>query len=68
MLESNLYEGSQKNTSQLSTMKYGVSITDACICWDSTERLILSAHNHLSGLSGYSEGDLMPRVERYQVG
>ncbi len=68
MLESNLHEGSQKNTCQLSTMKYGVSITDACISWESTERLLLSAHDHLSGLSGSSNGEAMPRMERYQVG
>jgi 3-deoxy-7-phosphoheptulonate synthase len=68
MLESNLYEGNQKNTSQLSTMKYGVSITDACISWESTERLILSAHEHLSSLPTPSEGDVMFRMERYQIG
>ncbi len=68
MLESNLHEGSQKNTCELSTMKYGVSITDACISWESTERLLLSAHDHLSGLSGSSNGEAMPRMERYQVG
>jgi 3-deoxy-7-phosphoheptulonate synthase len=68
MLESNLHEGSQKNTCQLSTMKYGVSITDACISWESTERLILSAHEHLSGLPTASSGEAMSRMERYQVG
>ncbi len=68
MLESNLHEGSQKNTCELSTMKYGVSITDACISWELTERLILSAHDHLSGLPGSSNGEAMPRMERYQVG
>ncbi len=44
MLESNLYEGNQKNTGDLSTMKYGVSITDECISFETTESLILSAH------------------------
>jgi 3-deoxy-7-phosphoheptulonate synthase len=68
MLESNLCEGNQKNTSQLSTMKYGVSITDACISWEVTERLIFSAHEHLSGLFTSSKGDVMSRMERYQVG
>lgn len=67
MLESNLCEGSQKNTGELSSMKYGVSITDACLSWESTERLILSAHDHLSTLS-VSEGNPMPRMERYQIG
>jgi len=45
MLESNLYEGHQVNTGDLSTLQYGVSITDACIPWDTTERLIVSAHH-----------------------
>lgn len=47
MLESSLEEGKQENTGDLSTMKYGVSITDACISWETTEKLILSAHNQL---------------------
>ena len=34
MLESNLYEGSQKIPSDLSLLKYGVSVTDGCIGWD----------------------------------
>jgi len=48
MLESNLNEGNQKNTGDLSTMKYGVSITDSCISWEATEQLISSAHKQLS--------------------
>lgn len=69
MLESNLYEGNQENTSRLSTMRYGVSITDACISWETTERLILSAHEHLNGpASSPPEVDTVPRLERYQVG
>ena len=47
MLESNLHEGSQKNTGDLKTMAYGVSITDACISWESTEELILWAQSQL---------------------
>lgn len=47
MLESNLDAGNQKNTGDLSTMKYGVSITDACISWETTEKLIVSAHDQL---------------------
>lgn len=50
MLESNLNEGSQKNTGDLSTMEYGVSITDQCISWETTEQLILSAHEQLLNL------------------
>jgi 3-deoxy-7-phosphoheptulonate synthase len=48
MLESNLHEGNQKNTGDLKTLAYGVSITDACISWETTEDLILWAHGQLS--------------------
>ena len=47
MLESNLLEGRQDNTGHLSAMQYGVSITDACISWQTTEDLILSADARL---------------------
>lgn len=47
MLESNLKEGRQNNTGDLKTMAYGVSITDACISWETTEELILFAHEKL---------------------
>jgi len=40
MLESNLFPGRQDLTGSLSSLKYGVSITDACIGWDETEKLI----------------------------
>ena len=49
MLESNLNEGNQKNSGCLDTMRYGVSITDACISWETTAELILSAHAKLQG-------------------
>jgi 3-deoxy-7-phosphoheptulonate synthase len=44
MVESNLHEGSQKIPADLSQLKYGVSITDACIGWEETERLLAEAH------------------------
>ncbi len=40
MLESNINWGNQKIQSDLSQLEYGVSITDACIDWDTTETLI----------------------------
>lgn len=44
MLESHLFEGSQKFiTGEKEKLQYGVSITDACIDWDETERIILHA-------------------------
>ncbi len=47
MLESNLYEGNQAFTGDTSTLKYGVSITDECISWETTEELLLWAHAQL---------------------
>ena len=49
MLESNLYPGNQKLTSDPSLLHYGVSITDGCIGWDETETLILEANDQLAG-------------------
>ncbi len=43
MLESNIEEGSQKIGDDLSALKYGVSVTDACIGWEETERIVLHA-------------------------
>jgi 3-deoxy-7-phosphoheptulonate synthase len=48
MLESNLHEGNQKIPSDLSKLKYGVSVTDKCIGWQETEEIILSAYERLS--------------------
>ncbi len=50
MLESNLKEGNQKNTGNLETMAYGVSITDACVDWETTENLIFSAYDQLANI------------------
>ena len=36
MVESNIGWGNQKLTQDLSQLQYGVSITDACIDWDTT--------------------------------
>jgi 3-deoxy-7-phosphoheptulonate synthase len=50
MLESNLYEGNQPLLKDRSKLKYGVSITDACVDWVTTEELLLSAHQRLKKL------------------
>lgn len=47
MVESHLGWGSQSLTSDLSQLKYGISITDACIDWETTEKAILSMHDKL---------------------
>lgn len=47
MLESNLHEDNQKIPHDLKRLKYGVSVTDKCIGWQTTEEIILSAHENL---------------------
>ncbi len=48
MLESNLFEGKQSIPSDLSQLRYGISITDACIGWDETERILVEANQRLT--------------------
>jgi 3-deoxy-7-phosphoheptulonate synthase len=50
MLESNLAEGRQNLTADLSQLKRGVSVTDECIGWDKTAELLAEAHEKLQGL------------------
>ncbi|WP_414544689.1 3-deoxy-7-phosphoheptulonate synthase [Nostoc sp. CCY0012] len=47
MLESNLYEGNQPMNCKREELKYGVSVTDKCISWDETEKIILAAYEKL---------------------
>ena len=47
MLESNLEGGNQPLTDR-SALKYGVSITDPCIDWATTERCLLDAASALA--------------------
>ncbi len=47
MIESNLLAGNQSIPKNLSELKYGVSVTDKCIDWPTTERMILDAHQKL---------------------
>jgi len=49
MLESNLHPGRQELRGVPATLRYGVSITDACIGWEETERLLRAAHARLTG-------------------
>ena len=48
MLESHLKAGHQPIPKDLSQLEYGVSITDPCIDWETTERLLLKLHEILS--------------------
>jgi 3-deoxy-7-phosphoheptulonate synthase len=40
MVESNLHEGNQPIPKNLEELRYGVSITDSCIGWETTERML----------------------------
>ena len=47
MVESNLGWGSQSIPADLSQLKYGVSVTDACVDWATTETMLREAHAKL---------------------
>jgi 3-deoxy-7-phosphoheptulonate synthase len=47
MVESFLEQGSQAIPSDLSKLRYGCSVTDACVGWDTTVEMLRSAHQVL---------------------
>jgi 3-deoxy-7-phosphoheptulonate synthase len=47
MLESNINAGNQSIPPDLKQLKYGVSVTDACIDWATTEKLLRDARTKL---------------------
>lgn len=53
MLESNINFGRQDIPADLSQLKYGVSVTDGCIDWQTTEKAVRDAHAKLK--------DVLPR-------
>lgn len=50
MLESHLFGGKQKIPKDLDSLQYGVSITDACIDWATTENLVRDAYQRLKNI------------------
>jgi 3-deoxy-7-phosphoheptulonate synthase len=48
MVESHLHEGNQAFPRPASELKYGVSITDACLNWETTERMLRWGHQALA--------------------
>ena len=48
MIESNINEGNQNIPEDLSQLKYGVSVTDACISWESTESSLTKMATNLT--------------------
>jgi 3-deoxy-7-phosphoheptulonate synthase len=51
MVESHLHEGSQPFPRPIQELQYGVSITDACLNWETTERMFRWGHEQLGKLS-----------------
>ncbi|AVR98470.1 3-deoxy-7-phosphoheptulonate synthase [Pseudoduganella armeniaca] len=49
MIESNIEAGNQKIPADLSELKYGCSVTDACIDWETTAQMLRTAHAELRG-------------------
>lgn len=47
MIESNLFAGNQKIGKDIKQLKYGVSITDKCVDWKTTEMMVLNAYKSL---------------------
>lgn len=56
MIESYLEEGNQPISARHIEMKYGVSITDKCIDWETTERCLRDAHARLKKCGGRQIG------------
>jgi 3-deoxy-7-phosphoheptulonate synthase len=48
MVESNLFEGSQPIPKDLKELRYGVSLTDSCIGWETTERMLRWGYEQLA--------------------
>ncbi|MBF0205071.1 MAG: 3-deoxy-7-phosphoheptulonate synthase [Desulfamplus sp.] len=48
MLESNLCEGSQSLSCGQENLAYGVSVTDECISWETTEKIIRMGHDKIA--------------------
>lgn len=49
MIESNIHEGNQSSEQPREAMKYGVSVTDACISWEITDALLRELDKDLRG-------------------
>jgi 3-deoxy-7-phosphoheptulonate synthase len=50
MIESNIGWGSQSLPADHSQLKYGVSITDACVDWETTEKMLRETHTKLKAV------------------
>lgn len=56
MVESHLNEGNQPFPRPVKELRYGVSITDACINWETTERMLRWGHEQLGAVTVAAAG------------
>ncbi|MBL8482820.1 MAG: 3-deoxy-7-phosphoheptulonate synthase, partial [Rhodocyclaceae bacterium] len=56
MVESFIEAGNQSIPADRSKLKYGCSVTDACIDWDTTESMLLAANRELRGILATRSG------------
>lgn len=56
MVESNLEAGNQPISSDPGALRYGVSVTDECVDWGSTEAMLRRAHASLRACGGRRPG------------
>ncbi|MDD4931944.1 MAG: 3-deoxy-7-phosphoheptulonate synthase [Methylacidiphilaceae bacterium] len=55
MLESYLYEGNQRIPEDLTQLRYGLSVTDPCLSWETTEKMLRQSSRRIrEALSGES--------------
>jgi 3-deoxy-7-phosphoheptulonate synthase len=50
MIESNIGAGNQKVPANLADLEYGVSITDACVDWETTETMVRDMRDQLKSV------------------
>lgn len=50
MIESNLYAGNQSIPENKQLLKYGVSITDACLGWDKTAEIVINFYDQIKNV------------------
>jgi 3-deoxy-7-phosphoheptulonate synthase len=61
MIESYVHEGNQPIPQNLAELRYGVSITDACISWETTERMMRWGYEMLAKVEMGSTPAATPR-------
>jgi 3-deoxy-7-phosphoheptulonate synthase len=56
MLESNLNWGTQPIPADRTQLQYGISVTDACIDWATTESLLVALDTRLRSAPRFARG------------